>query len=188
MFAAIAEGARYREYGNALLWLAESKMVNLCYNVTEPTVGLMTRMDMAAFKCYQGDTGLLLSQTFSEKALTKDEIYKKLLFNKLEFNNGMMMENAVAQMLATAGNELYYYAETADRMEIDFLLTKGVVTARHNIMPIEVKSGKRYLTKSLDKFKQKFAQQVGESYVLHDGDIEEKNGVIYLPVYMAGFL
>lgn len=188
MFSAVAEGARYREYENALLWLSESRMINLCFNTTEPTVGLMTRMDVAAFKCYQGDTGLLISQTFDKKALAEEEIYKKLLFNKLEFNNGMVMENAVAQMLRAAGHELYYYAESADRMEIDFLLTKNKITSRKNVIPIEVKSGKRYLTNSLNKFRTKFSQQVGEAYVLHDGDYSYEDGVTYLPVYMAGLL
>ena len=94
-------------------------------------MGLATRMDVSSFKCYMGDTGLLLSQAFSEKDLAREEIYKKMLFNKLEFNNGMMMENIVAQLLTAAGNKLYYYSETEDRMEVDFLLTKNNLTSRN---------------------------------------------------------
>ena len=188
MLANISDDARLREYENALIWLSESKIVNLCFNTTEPTVGLMTRMDVSSFKCYMGDTGLLLSQAFSEKDLAREEIYKKMLFNKLEFNNGMMMENVVAQLLTAANNKLYYYAETEDRMEVDFLLTKNNLTSRKNIIPIEVKSGKHYLPNSLNKYCNKFSQQVGKSYILHDGDIEEKDGVMFLPVYMAGLL
>ena len=145
-------------------------------------------MDVSAFKCYQCDTGLLLSQTFSVKDLAREEIYKKLLFNKLEFNNGMIMENAVAQMLTAAGHDLYYYAESEDRMEVDFLLTKSHLTSRKNIIPIEVKSGKNYLASSLTKYRTKFPQQIEKSYILHDGDISEKDNVISLPVYLAGFL
>ncbi|MDO4527091.1 MAG: AAA family ATPase [Candidatus Saccharibacteria bacterium] len=188
MLANVNEGARLREYEDALVWLAESKIVNLCFNTTEPTVGLTTRMDVSSFKCYLGDTGLLLSQTFSEKDLMREEIYKKILFNKLEFNNGLLMENVVAQMLTAAKHDLYFYSETEDRMEIDFLLTKNQLTSRKNIIPIEVKSGKNYLANSLNKYRKKFAQQVGESFVLHDGDIKEEDGVTYLPVYMAGLL
>ena len=188
MFSAISDTARYREYESALLWLAEAKIINLCFNTTEPTVGLVTRMDISAFKCYQSDTGLLISQTFGTKDLAKEEIYKKLLFNKLEFNNGLVMENVVAQMLTASGHDLYYYSETEDRMEVDFLLTKNRLTSRKNIIPIEVKSGKRYLVNSLDKYRKKYSQQIGEAYVLHDGDLAEKDGVIYLPIYMAGLL
>lgn len=188
MFSEISDSARYREYENALLWLAEAKIVNICFNTTEPTVGLMTRMDISAFKCYQSDTGLLVSQAFSAKDLAREEIYKKMLFDKLEFNNGMIMENAVAQMLVASGHDLYYYSETEDRMEIDFLLTKNKLTSRKNIIPIEVKSGKRYLTNSLDKYRKKYSQQVGSAIVLHDGDLRVEDEVTYLPVYMAGLL
>lgn len=188
MFSAISDTARYREYENALLWLADAKIVNLCFNTTEPTVGLVSRMDISAFKCYQCDTGLLISQTFSEKDLTREEIYKKLLFNKLDFNHGMIMENVVAQMLTAAGHDLYYYSETEDRMEVDFLLTKNQLTSRKNILAIEVKSGKGFSTTSLDKYCDKFSSHVGGAYVLYDGDLAEKDGVMYLPVYLAGLL
>ena len=91
-------------------------------------------------------------------------------------------------MLVSAGHELYYYAESEDRMEIDFLLTKNKITSRKNIIPIEVKSGKKYLTNSLNKYREKFAQQVEKSYILHDGDITEKDDIVYIPLYMAGML
>ncbi len=188
MFSAISDTARYREYENALLWLRDARIVNLCFNTTEPTVGLMARMDVSAFKCYQSDTGLLLSQTFSAKDLSREEIYKKLLFDKLEFNNGLIVENVIAQMLVAAHHDLYYYAESENRIEIDFLLAKTHLTSRKNVIPIEVKSGKKYLTNSLDKYRNEFSQQIEKSYVLHDGDIEVKDQIIYLPLYMAGLL
>ena len=190
MFSSLSSVARYREYEEALLWLSESMIVNLCFNTTEPTVGLSTRKDIASFKCYQADTGLLISQTFDQKEMARDEIYKKLLFNKLEFNNGMIVENIVAQMLVNSEHKLYFYSESEDRMEIDFLITKDKITSRHNISPIEVKSSKNYSTTSLDKFREKYSQQTGISYILHDGDIklEDDNKVVYLPLYMAGLL
>ncbi len=190
MFSEIGSGARHREYADALLWLKDSKIVNICYNTTEPTVGLIMRMDMASFKCYQADTGLLVSQCFSKKMLSKEEIYKKMITGKLEFNNGMLMENVVAQMLKAGGNDLYFYSETEDRMEIDFITTKDVITSRKNIVPIEVKSGKNYLARSLEKFQKKYGQQVGKAIILHDGDlaVNDENKTIYLPVYMAGLI
>lgn len=189
MFNSLSNDARYREYAEALIWLADSRMVNLCYNTTEPSVGLTTRKDMAAFKCYQADTGLLISQTFNEKTLSKEEIYRKLLFDKLEFNKGMIAENIVQQMLAAAGHPLFYYYNTEDgKTEIDFLLVKDSITSRHNILPVEVKSGDAKRTASLDKYRKKFSQQVGMSYILHDGDIIAEDNVTYLPLYMAGLL
>jgi len=57
-----------------------------------------------------------------------------------------------------------------DRMEIDFLIRKKVVTSRHNISPIEVKSSPQYSLSSLEKFGKKFANYLGKSFVLHTKD------------------
>ena len=73
-------------------------------------------------------------------------------------------------------------------MEIDFLLAKSKITNRHNISPLEVKSGKNYTLSSLNKFRRKYTEQLSEAFVLHTDDLREKDGIIYLPVYMAGYL
>ena len=114
---------------------------------------------------------------------------KKLMFDKLEVNKGMLVENIVAQMLRSTGNELYFYSHPSriadDRMEIDFLVRKPSVTSRHNISPIEVKSSSRYTLSSLTKCLSKFGEYLSTPYVLHSSDLMEKNGVTYLPLYMA---
>jgi predicted AAA+ superfamily ATPase len=142
---------------------------------------------------YMGDTGLLISHAFDENGIVSEEIYKKLLFGKLEVNEGMIFENIVAQMLAANGKNLYFYSNASrddkdSRMEIDFLLAKSKITSRHNISPIEVKSGKNYTLSSLNKFRKKYQEQLDIAYVLHVKDLEEKDGIIYLPVYMTGLL
>ena len=73
-------------------------------------------------------------------------------------------------------------------MEVDFLITKNKVTARHNIQGIEVKSTKRYTLTSLNKFRKKYEEYAGSCFVLHTADFREENGIIYLPVYMTMFL
>ena len=83
---------------------------------------------------------------FNVRGIVQNEIYQKLMFDKLEINEGMLVENIVAQMLRTAGHSLLFYSnydkdDAANRMEIDFLIQKETVTSRHNISPIEVKSG-----------------------------------------------
>lgn len=79
-----------------------------------------------------------------EKGIVSSEIYQKLLFGKLEVNEGMLIENIVAQMLTANGNNLFFYSKSSEEaenhMEIDFLLQKDKVTTRHNICPIEVNS------------------------------------------------
>lgn len=78
-------------------------IVNIAYNTTEPNIGLRLNRKSSALKCYMGDTGLLISLAFDEKGLVDEEVYKKILFNKFAFNEGMIMENIVAQMLTATG-------------------------------------------------------------------------------------
>ena len=99
------ENARYRNYEGAFYWLNDAYLINIAYNTTEPNIGLGQRMGTNALKCYMFDTGLLLSMTFNEKNLVNEEIYKKILFDKLSFNEGMILENIVAQMIVCAGRK-----------------------------------------------------------------------------------
>lgn len=191
--SSLRKGARFRSYEDALFWLTDAMIVNPCFAAAEPSVGLRMARDSTRFKAYMGDTGLLISHAFDDRAIADEALYKKLLLGKLEVNEGMIYENAVAQMLTAAGHKLYYYANasrnnTADRMEIDFLVAGHKTTNRHNIAPIEVKSGKRYRLASLNKFRQKFAEQTREPYVIHDGDYREEDGIRYVPAYMTPFL
>lgn len=143
-------------------------------------------------KCYMADTGLLISHSFDERGIVGEDIYRKLMFGTLELNEGMLIENIVAQMLRAAGHKLYFFSKSSttsqDRMEIDFLITKSNITNRHNISPIEVKTGKRYTLNSLKKFILKYRQQLSTPYVLHDNDLKVENGIVYLPLYMTPLL
>jgi len=191
--SALGKDARKRSYEDAIFWLRDSMITNFCFNTTEPSVGLKLNMDRTTMKCYMGDTGLLISHAFDENGLVSEEIYKKLLFDKLEANIGMIIENIVAQMLTAAGHQLYFYANTnredsEARMEIDFLIAKSKVSSRHNISPIEVKSSKNYTLTSLMKFKRKYAQQLFIPYVLHPADLKVEDEIVYLPLYMTMLL
>ena len=191
--AALGDKARYREYESAFFWLAESRVVNICYNSTTPDIGLRMNEERTTLKCYMADTGLLISHAFNLKTIMGNELYLKLLLGKLEVNEGMLTENIVAQMLKAAGHQLYFLSRSStsnaeDRMEIDFLIAKPVITNRHNISPIEVKSSTNYTITSLKKLRAKYAPMLAESYVLHPGDVEVKDGVTYLPLYMASLL
>ena len=191
--SSLKQGARFDEYKDAMFWLSDAMIVNHCYNSTEPNVGLSLNLDRTLLKCYMGDTGLLISHTFDENGIVSEEIYKKLLLDKLEVNMGMVVENIVAQMLVASNHKLFFYSNSSredanSRMEIDFLVSKSKISNRHNISPIEVKSGKNYTLKSLQKFKTKFAEQTHIPYVLHPGDLKEEDGTLFLPLYMTMFL
>lgn len=191
--SSLKKEARFRDYEDAMFWLSDAMIVNMCYNSTAPSIGLKLNMDRMTLKCYMADTGLLISHAFDENSIVSEEIYKKLLFDKLEVNKGMIVENIVAQMLIAGGHKLYFYAnasrnDVTSRMEVDFLIAKNKIGNRHNISPIEVKSSKNYTLTSLKKFKNKFAQQLHVAYVLHASDFKEEDGIIYLPLYMTPLL
>ena len=186
--SSISKEARFRTYEDAFIWLHEAMIVNTCFNVTDPNVGLALSADNATQKCYMADTGLLVTHTFMDSAFTENELYRAILFDKLNINEGMIMENIVAQMLRTNGHKLYFYSRCdnenrENHMEIDFLITQG-----KKIAPVEVKSNNYNSHSSLDKFRKKFSSKIGNSYILYSKDVMIKDGIIHLPFYMAMFL
>lgn len=191
--SALSEHARMRDYTDAFFWLSDAKIVNCCFNSTAPNIGLRLNEDRTTLKCYMGDTGLLISMAFDEHGNEIMNLYKTLIFGKLEVNEGMLVENIVAQMLRAAGHKLYFFSQydkmnSENRMEIDFLIAKSRLTSRHNISPIEVKSSGNYTLSSLKKCIGKYGRYLSTPYVLHDKDLKEDEGIMYLPLYMAPLL
>lgn len=188
MLSSISETARNRSYEEAFNWLDESMTVNMCYNVTDPSVGLALTEQLTTAKCYLADTGLLVTQAFLSKPYLDNEIYRAILLDKLNVNEGMIAENYVAQALKMKGYKLYFYANNSDEkreddMEVDFLISQ-----ENKLNPIEVKSGEYHRHSSIDKFKAKFGKKIGTRYVLHTKDLKTEKGLVYLPLYMAMFL
>ena len=186
--SSISKNARFRAYEDSFIWLNEAMVVNACFNATDPNVGLALSADNATQKCYMADTGLLVTQTFMDRSFTDNELYRAILFDKLDINEGMIIENIVAQMLWRNGHKLYFYSKCdsehrENHMEIDFLITEG-----KKIAPIEVKSWNYRSHAFLDKFRKKFWRSIGTSYILYPKDVMEKDGIWHLPLYMAMFL
>lgn len=188
VLASIDKNARFRTFEDSFIWLNEAMVVNTCFNSTDPNVGLALSADHTTQKCYMADTGLLVTHTFMENAFTDNELYKAILFDKMDVNEGMLMENIVAQMLRANGHKLYFYSRCdsvnrENHMEIDFLITQG-----KKICPIEVKSGNYHSHSSLDKFRKKFSAKIGQPYILYTKDVMMKDEILHLPLYMAMFL
>ena len=187
------ENARYRNFEGAFYWLTDACLVNIAYNTTEPNIGLGQRIDNNTLKCYMFDTGLLLSMTFNEKDIINEQIYKKILFDKLTFNEGLILENIVAQMLVSNNRKLYFFSRndrenSNETMEFDFLISNSKITSKHNIIPIEVKSGERYTFSSIVKLKTKYSDYLGKPIIIHTKDLKEEEDILYLPVYMTELL
>ena len=186
--SSISKQARFRNYEDSFVWLNKAMIVNACFNSTDPNVGLALSEDNTTQKCYMGDTGLLITQTFIDSPFIENDLYKAILFDRLEINEGMIMENVVAQMLRRNGHKLHFYSRNdslhrENHIEIDFLITE-----KKKIAPIEVKSGNYRSHSSLDKFRNKFSSKIGASYILYTKDLMIKDNIVHLPIYMAMFL
>lgn len=186
--SALGKQARFRTYESSFIWLNEAMVVNTCFNATDPHVGLALSADNTTQKCYMADTGLLVTHTFKDTKFTDNELYRAILYDRLNINEGMIMENIVAQMLRKHRERLYFYSRSdsqkrENHMEIDFLITEG-----KKISPIEVKFGNYRSHSSLDKFRKHFSSVIGNSYILYTKDVMIKDGIIHLPIYMAELL
>ncbi len=186
--SSIDKEARFRDYENTFMWLSEAMIVNNCYNATDPSVGLSMSGEHSTRKCYMGDTGLLVTYSFMDDEFMDNELYRNILLDRLHVNEGMLMENIVAQELRANGHRLFFYSRSdTDRrennMEIDFLIRH-----QRKICPVEVKSGAYRKHSSLDKFRNKFSSKIGQPYILYTKDILVKEDVVHLPIYMTMFL
>lgn len=186
--ASLDKEARYRNYEEAFLWLDEAKVANIAYNATDPSVALSLSEDNSTLKVYLLDTGLMISQTLGDRPYTESSIYSEVYSGDLYINEGMIMENYIAQAFSCNERKLFFYSRydlssAENRMEIDFLIRRG-----DKICPVEVKSGNYRSHLSLDKFKKKFKKRIGESFILYTKDVMLKDDIIHLPLYMAMFL
>ena len=117
--------------------------------------------------------------------IDEDELFlKSLIYDKLHINEGMYMENYVAQVLKTKGyKELFFYEKRDEKtfktiMEIDFLYINN-----RKISPIEVKSSDNYSLASIKKFKTKFDSKIAPGIVVHDGDYKIEDNIVFVPIF-----
>ena len=167
--------------------LKDSKTVLVSYHVNDPNAGMSNTRDLSRFKLFLCDTGLFTTLMFKDRDFTENEIYEKLLNDKLSVNLGYLYENIVAQCLAANGNELFYHTimntQSKHNYEIDFILAK-----KNKIVPLEVKSSGYKTHKSLDVFTEKFSDRILKRYLVYTKDLSKEQDIICIPVYMVPFL
>ena len=187
--SSIEEKSTFPMYEETFFWLGDSMIVNECFNCADPNIGLSINEERTTLKCYMGDTGLLVSHAFNENELAEENLYKQILHDKLSINEGMIFENAIAQCLVANGYRLFFYTQyntekKRNDIEIDFLISNGSKT-KQKIYPIEVKSGVKYTTTSLDNFVQKYHSRIGQAYIIHTKNLCAKGEILCIPSYMA---
>ncbi len=172
---------------NVVKAMEDSMTVTVAYHADDPNAGLALTKNEEYFKLYASDTGLFVTLAFKDSDSTENVIYDKLLNDKLSTNLGYVYENVIAQMLRATGKNLFYhtipYAEGKKYYGIDF-----VVSDKHKVSPIEVKSSGYKTHKSLDVFCSRFSDRIMNTYLIYTKDYKRENGVEYIPVYMTLFL
>jgi hypothetical protein len=181
-------GRRKNEKDDSLIYdLIDSKTVIASYNSTDPRVSLSLTKDLSSYKLYIADTGLFVTLMFIDRLATENEIYAKLLADKLPANLGYLYENLVAQMITSTGRELYYHTwekkGSTHYYEIDFLISNG-----SKVSAIEVKSAGAGKHESLLEFRKKYSKNIKNSYIVSQKDIDKKEELKFMPVYLTPFL
>ena len=140
-YSIVDKDARKIRYESSLDWLLASNMILKCDLTEKNESPLKAFVNNDKFKIYLSDTGLLRSLSNID--------YTEILLDKNEMYKGVLTENYVACELYTKFRELYYY--TFSKYEIDFL-----IKIDGDIIPIEVKSGRRTNSKSLNEYIKKY--------------------------------
>lgn len=167
--------------------LIDSKTILPCYNSTDPRVSLADTKDFDSYKLYLADTGLFVTLMFIDRPITENNVYAKLLSDKLPANLGFLYENLIAQMIASTGRELFYHtwekAGSTHYYEIDFLISEG-----SKINAFEVKSSGTGKHESIQVFYKKFSQNVYNIYLLSQKDVGKEENLLLKPFYLMPFL
>lgn len=164
--------------------MQESMTVNFCYRCSDPSIGLGLHRDTDDFKIYMGDTGLFVTMAFWDRDASENEIYNRILADKLSVDLGYVFENVAAQMIRSSGHSLYYntFSNREDNKkyyEVDFLLTK-----RNKLIPIEIKSSGYKTHKSLDEFCRKYSGRVDFPLMVYTKAPHKEGNLIMIPFYL----
>ncbi len=162
LYQIVKEGARAREYEDALIWLQQSGMIYKVHKVSKPALPLKAYQDLGIFKIYAHDVGVLrhLSGLEAHTLLLQDRLFTEF--------KGSLTENFVCQSLVQQfGNNLHYWSSEGIA-EVDFLMAY-----KNDIIPIEVKADKNIRSKSLAYFNSKFEPKIRLRYSANNFSIKE---------------
>lgn len=206
--SSVLAGNRANTVLEQLAQLEDSGTVLISHHTNDPNSGMAQHKDLSKFKLFLADTGLFVTLAFKDKSFTSNDIYMRLLNDKLQANLGYVYENIVAQTLSTHGHELYYHTfmdgdarliaddtnveiDNHDNRnnhnnrsyEVDFLIAD-----KNKIVPIEVKSSGYKTHASLDTFARKFSSRIAREILIYTKDYQRNGMLEYIPIVMTEFL
>ena len=148
-----------------------------------PSAALSQTGGKSTFKLYLADTGLFTTMIFNSSGKTNEDVYNKLLSDKLPADLEYLYENAAAQIIATSDRTLYYHTwqnkSSSHYYEVDFLLS-----SKTKIIPVEVKSSGLGKHRSINEFCRKYSKQVERQILLSRKDLSNEGELKLYPFYM----
>lgn len=173
VYGQVREGARSRDYEEALLWLSEAGLIRKISRISKGVPPLASYKDMKAFKLYHLDIGLLrvMCNVSAAVLLQKDRVFEEF--------KGALAEQYVAQELAsTRFSKGIFYWSSGAQAELDFVLTDG-----EKVHPVEVKSGENLQAKSLKVFIQKYSPDTALRFSM--SGLKKDSGLINIPLFLS---
>ena len=174
LYQVIKDGARAREYENALNWLNDANLIYKVYNVKKADFPLKAYNDLNSFKIYMNDVGLLrnMANLDSRIVIEGDRLFEEF--------KGAFTENYVLNMLSYVFDKIPNYF-TFDRHEIDF-----IIQDKNEIIPIEVKSGETTNNVSLTRFKEKNKNKISVRFSMKN--LDKSGKILNIPIFMAEYI
>lgn len=175
IYKVVKEGARAREYEDALQWLVDARLVHKIYRSSAPKLPIAAYDDLSAFKIYLVDVGIL--RRLSQLAPT---IFSEgnRLFSEFK---GALTENYVLQSLIPQFDVMpRYWSQSNPPYEVDFLIQH-----ENDILPVEVKSEANISSKSIKKFKELFPDQVKLRIRFSLENLKLDGDMLNIPLFMA---
>lgn len=174
LYGAAKPGARAREYEDALMWLVHAGLLKKVRRIKKAGMPLSTYEDLAAFKIYMMDVGILrrLSRVTPQTILVGDSLYTEF--------HGAFAENYILQALLKQYSDIYYWTDENSRYEVDF-----IVQHENTIVPIEVKSGKNIVSTSLKNYAQRFSDVTPLRVRFSLKNLSQNGDVLNIPLYLA---
>lgn len=174
VYGLVREGARAREYEDALLWLSDAGEIIRTYNVSKPDIPLKAYADLKAFKIYLLDVGLLrcMSRLSPKAILEGNRIFEEF--------KGALTEQYVCQELQQFKRiESNFYWTSNATAEVDFLVSEGM-----NVYPLECKAGFTMNAKSLKTYNQRYVPKLSirTSLLPYQRNIEGR--MLNIPLYL----
>ena len=174
LYQTVKNGARAREYEDALNWLNDANLIYKIYDVKKAEFPLKAYTDLSAFKIYMNDVGLLrrMANLDSRIVVEGDKLFREF--------KGAFTENYILNMLNIVFDLVPNYF-TFDRNEIDF-----VIQNKNKIIPIEVKSNKSTNNISLTKYSEKFDNELSIRFSMNN--LAKDGKILNVPLFLIEYI